>query len=166
MKPEFFCRSRSVEETRRFAEMLAKLVAPGDVIALTGDLGAGKTAFVQGAARALGVKSRVTSPSFVLMREYQGDLPVLHLDVYRLNSLQELIDLGFEEFLQPHWVIFIEWGDAVGPLLPEDHLEIDIKVVSENERAISFRPFGAGWFSRVATLAERMGALEAEAGGC
>jgi tRNA threonylcarbamoyladenosine biosynthesis protein TsaE len=166
MKPELFVRSRSVDETRRIAEAVATLVHPGDVVALTGDLGAGKTVFVQGAALALGVKARVTSPSFVLMREYQGDLPVLHLDVYRLNSLQELIDLGFEEYLEPRWVIFVEWGDAVAPMLPEEHLEVDIKAVSETDRAITLKPFGPNWFARIALLAERMSEWEQEAGAC
>lgn len=166
MRPELFCRSRSPEETRRIAEALAPLLVPGDVVALTGDLGAGKTVFVQGAARALGVKSRVTSPSFVLLREYLGDLPVLHLDVYRLNSLQELIDLGFEEYMEPSRVMFIEWGDAVGPMLPEEHLEIDLRVVSEDERTVTFTPFGAGWLGRIASLAEHMGEWQEATGGC
>lgn len=166
MKPELYIRSRSTDDTRRVASALAPLLHPGDVVALTGDLGAGKTVFVQGAAAALGVKSRVTSPSFVLMREYQGDLPVLHLDVYRLNSLQELIDLGFEEYLEPRWVIFVEWGDAVAPMLPEEHLEVDLKVLSEADRAITLKPFGASWLARTALLAERMGEWEQEAGAC
>lgn len=165
MRPEFFCRSRSQEETRKIADAIAPTLLPGDVIALTGDLGAGKTVFVQGVARALGVKSRVTSPSFVLMREYQGDLPILHLDVYRLNSLQELIDLGFEEFLDPSWVVFVEWGDAVTPILPEEHLEVEFRVLSETERSVTFRPFGPIWMSRLAGIAERMGEWE-EAGAC
>jgi tRNA threonylcarbamoyladenosine biosynthesis protein TsaE len=160
MRPEFFCRSRSPDETRKIAEVVAPFLLPGDVIALTGDLGAGKTCFVQGAARALGVKERVTSPSFVLMRSYQGDLAILHLDVYRLNSLHELEDVGFEELLEPTQVVFVEWGDAVTPLLPEEHLEIEIKASSDTDRTLAFRPFGSGWMSRLAGIAERMGAWE------
>ncbi|MCA1831649.1 MAG: tRNA (adenosine(37)-N6)-threonylcarbamoyltransferase complex ATPase subunit type 1 TsaE [Actinomycetota bacterium] len=160
MRPEFFLRSRSPDETRDIAEIVAPFLGPGDVIALSGDLGAGKTCFVQGAARGLGVKERVTSPSFVLMRTYHGSLPVLHLDVYRLNSLHELEDIGFEELLDPGHVMFIEWGDAITPLLPEEHLEVVIKVASDDERTITLLPFGSNWMRRVAAIAERMGEWE------
>jgi tRNA threonylcarbamoyladenosine biosynthesis protein TsaE len=149
MAADVVCRSGSVEQTRAIGEAIGALLMPGDVVALSGDLGAGKTAFVQGAARALGVKDRVTSPSFILMREYAGDLPVLHLDVYRLNNLQELIDLGFEEFLDPSWVIFIEWGDAVTPVLPESHLDVELSLSGEDERRLVFRGTGPGWSARI-----------------
>jgi len=144
------CRSSSVEDTRAIAAALARLLKPGDVIALSGDLGAGKTCFVQGAAEALGVTERVTSPTFILVREHPGRIPVLHMDVYRLNNLQELTDLGYEEFLDPTRVVFIEWGDAIGPLLPTEFLEIAITVPSEEERSIDVHAHGEGWNRRLA----------------
>lgn len=153
--------SRSPDETRAIGEAVAPVLAPGDVVALSGDLGAGKTCFVQGAARALGVDQRVTSPSFVLVREYEGRVPVAHVDVYRLNNLQELVDLGYEEFLDPHWVVFIEWGDAVETLLPPEYLEVEIRAPAEapldgdGERRITFRAHGPRWARRLDDLAER-----------
>ena len=122
---------------------------PGDVVALSGDLGAGKTAFVQGAAAALGVTDRVTSPSFILVKEYEGRFPVLHLDVYRLSNLQELTDLGYEEFLDPSWIVFIEWGDAVGPLLPPSLLEVEIRGGADEDRVITLHARGDGWERRL-----------------
>src|SRR5438034_5461127 len=99
------------EDMRGFGAAVASVLVAGDVVALTGDLGAGKTTFVQGAARGLDVgDDQVTSPTFTLVREYRGRVPVVHLDVYRLNRVQEVIDLGFEELLDPEGVAFVEWG--------------------------------------------------------
>src|SRR3954465_9577478 len=90
---------------------VAGLLSGGDVVVLTGDLGAGKTTFVQGAAAALGVTEPVVSPTFTLVREYRGSRPIHHVDVYRLDRIQDVIDLGVEELLDPEGVTFIEWGD-------------------------------------------------------
>jgi len=127
---------------------------PGDVIALSGDLGAGKTCFVQGAAWALGVEERVTSPTFVLVREYSGAYPILHMDVYRLHNLQELTDLGFEEFLDPSWIVFIEWGDAIGPLLPDEFLEVELRGDSDEPRSVDIHAHGAGWNRRLELMGD------------
>ena len=148
------CRSSSPEETKTIAASIAAALRPGDVVALSGDLGAGKTCFVQGAAAALGVREQVTSPTFVLVREYVGAYPILHLDVYRLGNLQELTDLGFEEFLDPSTVVFIEWGDAVGPLLPDELVDIVIRAESEDVRSIDVHARGASWNRRLAGVAE------------
>lgn len=123
------------------------------MIALCGDLGAGKTCFVQGAAAALGVTDRVTSPTFVLVKEYAGRLPVLHLDVYRMGNLQELVDLGYEEFLDPSWVVFIEWGDAVGQLLPSEYVQVVISAPTADERRLEIEAHGPHWSRRLAALA-------------
>ena len=149
------CRSRSADETRAIGEAVGTLLRSGDVIALSGDLGAGKTCFVQGAARALGVTTRVTSPSFILMREYAGDLSVVHIDVYRLDNVQELVDIGFEELLDPSRVVFIEWGDAVERVLPSSHLDVEIRLdpAEETARTLTFRPNGDGWMGRANDLA-------------
>lgn len=154
------------EDTRAVAAALAGGLRVGDVVSLTGELGAGKTCFVQGAARGLGVAGRVTSPSFVLRRQYQGRVPVIHLDVYRLNTLHEVEDLGYEEILDRTHVTFIEWGDAMSPLLPAEHLEVELRVdepttpdpdpraaVSGAEpRRIVVRPHGDDWSRRIAGL--------------
>ena len=141
--------TRAPDETRKVAAGLAELLLPGDVVSLTGDLGAGKTCFVQGAARALGVGDPVASPTFVLVREYRGDLPVYHLDVYRLDRLQEVLDLGFEDLLDPSGVMFIEWGDAIYALLPASYLQVEITVPDGGEeRHLTFRGRGRPWLGR------------------
>lgn len=166
MAAQTACLSRSPQDTQAIAEALAPVLLPGDVVALSGDLGAGKTQFVQGAARGLGVKERVTSPTFVIVREYQGIVPVLHIDVYRLASLAELVDLGYEEILDPAWIVFIEWGDAVEPLLPPDWLEVEIRrLAMDDDRHILFRAHGRGWSRRLAEVRKRTAPWGAEAAG-
>ncbi len=145
--------SRSADETRILGAALAPTLVPGDVVSLSGDLGAGKTTFVQGLAAALGVKQAVTSPTFTLIHEYEGRYPVLHLDVYRLDSFQEVLDLGFEELLDPAAVIVIEWGEALAPLLPGTRLQIDIfrseDPRAEEDRRVLFKPHGGDWARKV-----------------
>lgn len=142
---EMECVSTSPEVTRAIGGALAGFLAPGDVVSLSGDLGAGKTCLVQGAAAALGVRARVQSPSFVLVREYAGSARVVHVDVYRLNSLQELYDLGYEEVFDPGSVTFVEWGDAVDGALPADRLEIEMTQHDEERRRIVIRASGRRW---------------------
>lgn len=142
-------RSTSSEQTRAIAATLASALREGDVVVLSGDMGAGKTTFVQGAAEALGVKARVTSPTFVLMREYEGSPRVVHVDVYRLSSLQELIDLGYEELFAPDAVTFIEWGDAVSGAMPDDRLEVDIRPIGGDERRITIGARGPATRARL-----------------
>ena len=136
------CLSSSPEQTRAIASALASRLQGGDIVVLAGDLGAGKTTFVQGAAEALGVRAHVTSPSFVLVREYAGRARIVHVDVYRMTSLQEVIDLGYEELFAPDAITFIEWGDAVDAVLPDERVEVDIRVTSEDERRIVLRGVG------------------------
>ena len=154
--------TRTPTETRKLGATLAGALRPGDVVALTGELGAGKTCFVQGAAVALGVTERVTSPSFLLRREYAGRIPVLHLDVDRLETLQEVVDLGYEEVLDQTHVTFIEWGDAMSPMLPTEHLELEFHLPAvaldspESEvslRRIVLRARGDDWRRRMVRLA-------------
>lgn len=148
-------RTRGVEETRALAEEVAALLRPGDVVAVCGDLGTGKTAFVQGLGRGLGVPGPVVSPSFVIVREYRGRLPLVHVDVYRLERVQELYDLGFEEVLDPEKVIVVEWGDAVVTLLDPDRLDVRLEPgTADDERMIEFVPHGESWTDRQADLAE------------
>jgi tRNA threonylcarbamoyladenosine biosynthesis protein TsaE len=120
-------RTSGPEDTRAMAAALAPLLRPGDAVSLTGELGAGKTCFVQGAARAMGVTGRVTSPTFMLLRTYEEASPtVVHCDVYRLDHLQDVLDLG-DEVLASDVVTFVEWGDAVSTLLPGDRLEVEVR---------------------------------------
>jgi tRNA threonylcarbamoyladenosine biosynthesis protein TsaE len=141
--------SRAPEETREVGAALAGLLVPGDVVSLTGDLGAGKTCLVQGAALSLGVKERVSSPTFVLVREYRGDVPIYHLDVYRLDRLQEVLDLGFEDLLDPGGVIFIEWGDVIDSLLPDSYLQVELSISGDDEvRRVGLTGRGESWAPR------------------
>jgi tRNA threonylcarbamoyladenosine biosynthesis protein TsaE len=129
---------------------------PGDVVSLTGDLGAGKTVFAQGLAAAMGSESRVTSPSFTIVHEYDARYPIIHLDIYRLDSFQEVLDLGFEEFLDPSAVVLIEWGEAIGPLLPKRYLEVDLRrppdIDDDDARRVTFRPHGAEWIVKIQSM--------------
>jgi len=143
--------SRSVAETRRLATALSPMLRPGDVLALGGDLGAGKTTFVQGLAVGLGIVERVTSPSFVLMREYLGGrYPLMHMDVYRLERMQEVVDLGYAESLDHSNIVVVEWGDMVDPRLPKEHLAIQMRYgKSEKIRHISVMAKGGQWETRM-----------------
>lgn len=146
----------SPEETRIVGASLAPTLLPGDVISLSGDLGAGKTAFVQGLAAALGVQRQVTSPTFTIVHEYEGRYPVVHLDVYRLNSFQEVLDLGFEEYMDGGSVVAIEWGEAIAPLLPRRHLEIYILQSDDpdqvSDRRLYFAPRGEDWVRKLEAM--------------
>ena len=138
---------------------MAQLFRPGDVISLSGDLGAGKTTFVQGLAKGLGVQDRVTSPTFALIKEYQvrnselenrnsksPGLRLHHFDLYRLMSFEELYDLGYEEYFYGLGITVIEWGEKIAPLLPKVFLEIKItQQLSENVREIEIIPHGSRW---------------------
>lgn len=152
--PHLVARTRSVDETRDLGAALAAVVRPGDVVVLAGDLGAGKTALVQGVGRGLGVDEPVTSPTFTLVQEYEARLPVYHLDVYRLDRFDEVIDLGLSELLDDEGVVLIEWGDAVVRLLPNDLLEIRLTFgEGEDDRRVEVRGVGRTWAERTAELA-------------
>ncbi|MBW8825445.1 MAG: tRNA (adenosine(37)-N6)-threonylcarbamoyltransferase complex ATPase subunit type 1 TsaE [Acidobacteria bacterium] len=148
-------RTTSVEETRQMAGAIATLARPGDVILLVGDLGAGKTAFAQGFARAIGVEEQVTSPTFTLVRSYKGKMVLHHLDVYRLEWLHEAEDLGLAELVDDGGVVLIEWGDAVTRVLPNSFLELRFTFVEDDDdhRAIAVRVVGPSWANRAVALA-------------
>jgi len=143
----------SVDDTRALAAGIAGLAEPGDLIVLAGDLGTGKTAFAQGFAQGLGVEEPVTSPAFVLVRTYEGRLPMVHLDVYRLDHMQELVDLGISELLDEGAVTLVEWGDAVAPALPADFLEVRLESAeAPDDRVLTVRSVGPGWPPRADAL--------------
>ncbi len=138
--------TKSVDDTRALAAGIAALAVPGDLVVLAGDLGTGKTAFAQGFARGLGVDEPVTSPAFILVRTYQGRLPMNHMDVYRLEQMQELVDLGIAELLDEGGVTLVEWGDAVTPVLPSDFLEVRLEAgTAPDDRTLTVRSVGRSW---------------------
>ena len=150
----------SPDETRILGACLAPTLVPGDVISLSGDLGAGKTVFVQGLATALGVEAPVTSPTFTIVHEYEGRYPVTHMDVYRLDSFQEVLDLGFEELLDPGAILIVEWGEAVTPLFPRSYLEVEItQADGADRRLFVFRPRAPEWLPKLDTMRETAEAL-------
>jgi tRNA threonylcarbamoyladenosine biosynthesis protein TsaE len=134
--------SASPEETEATGERLAATLGPGDVVALVGELGAGKTCFIQGLVRGLGVTTRATSPTFVLINEYRGRLPVRHVDAYRTGSLAELQDLGLPELFAGDGVTVVEWADKLRPLLPPGTIEVRIEGVGDEPRRIAIRRLG------------------------
>jgi tRNA threonylcarbamoyladenosine biosynthesis protein TsaE len=139
--------------TKAIGAALAGLLDAGDVVGLTGDLGAGKTRLVQGAAAALGVDGPVLSPTFMLVREYDGDLPVHHVDAYRLSGPLELEDLGLEDVLSPDAVVFVEWADRVAAALPDSWLELVLHILDDDTREVEAHPHGAAWAAKADRLA-------------
>lgn len=149
------------DATRAVAAIVAMAIEPGDVVALGGELGAGKTCFVQGAARQLGVTERVVSPTFMLIRSYpDATPPIVHVDIYRLDRLRDIVDLGDEVF-DAASVTFVEWGDAAASLLPDDRLDVDVLLVDPTDdhslRRIMLTGHGT-WAPRLAGIAERLSA--------
>jgi tRNA threonylcarbamoyladenosine biosynthesis protein TsaE len=135
--------STSPEQTRAAGERLGRTLSPADVVALTGPLGAGKTCFIQGLARGLDVTRPPTSPTFVLVNEYRGRLPVHHVDAYRTATLTELLDVGLLELFDGDGVTLVEWADRLEPLLPPRTIRVHIDGVGDEPRRIAIhRPGG------------------------
>ncbi len=125
-------------ELEKIAEKLGELVNRGDIICMVGDLGAGKTTFIQALAAGLGVEDCVTSPTFVLINEYEGRIPLYHFDVYRINHISEMEDLGYEEYFYGDGVCAIEWADLIDDILPNNHLRIEIRITGAKTRQVCF----------------------------
>jgi len=128
--------SKSEQDTELCGEKLAASLSPGTVIAMRGDLGAGKTAFVRGLARGLGITSRVTSPTFAIVNEYEGRLPLFHFDLYRLSSPDELYDLGWDDYLARGGVCAVEWSETAREFMT-DAVTVTVERIDENTRRIS-----------------------------
>ncbi|MGC4378791.1 tRNA (adenosine(37)-N6)-threonylcarbamoyltransferase complex ATPase subunit type 1 TsaE [Fictibacillus sp. Mic-4] len=133
-------KTSSPEETMSFSKKLGELSEPGNVYILEGDLGAGKTTFTKGLAKGLGIKRVVSSPTFTIIKEYNGRLPLYHMDVYRLEHSDE--DLGFDEYFSGEGVTVVEWARFISEHLPEEHLTIEIRHIGESEREIVLTPVG------------------------
>ena len=145
--------TRSTDETLELARAVGELLRPGDVVSLVGDLGAGKTVFARGVARALGVTELVVSPTFTIVREYEGRVPLVHVDVYRIDAVQELHDLGFEEVVRDDAVTLVEWGDKVDGLLPGDRLDVRlVPGAADDERVVEIEGHGHSWRARATDL--------------
>jgi tRNA threonylcarbamoyladenosine biosynthesis protein TsaE len=134
--------SHSPEQTQRLGTGLGEQAQPGDVFLLTGNLGSGKTCLTQGIAWGLGVKEYAFSPSFVIIREYHGRLTLYHIDFYRLDRIEEIVDLGLDEYLYGKGVCAVEWAEKGIAALPKEHLLINLSYISDTERSISLEPKG------------------------
>jgi tRNA threonylcarbamoyladenosine biosynthesis protein TsaE len=146
--------TRSTDETLALAGSVGELLRPGDVVSLAGDLGTGKTVFARGVARALGVIDPIVSPTFTIVREYEGRVPVVHVDVYRIDRFQELHDLGFEEVVRDDAVTLVEWGDVIDGMLPSDRLDVRLAAgADDDERVVEIEGHGRSWRARAAELA-------------
>ena len=125
--------SHNTQETEQFGEEVAKSLRGGDVLAFTGSLGMGKTAFTRGLARGLGCRGRVTSPTFTIVNEYDGKTPLFQFDMYRLGSSDELFDIGWDDYLARGGVCAVEWSERVSDALPDDTIYVDIARGEEDE---------------------------------
>jgi len=153
----------SVDGTRAVARVVADHACAGDLFVLAGDLGAGKTAFTQGLGAGLGVRDPITSPTFTLANRYEGRLRLHHLDVYRLERLDEVADLDIAGLLDDDAVTVVEWGDTIRPALPPDYLQVRFTFGdADDDREVLIDAVGPTWNGRLATLAD---ALE-ELGPC
>ncbi len=144
--------THSPEETQKLGMAIGEVAEPGDVYLLIGNLGAGKTCLTQGIAWGIGVKEYALSPSFVLVRQLLGRLPLYHIDLYRLDRLDEIADLGLEDYLYGRGVSVVEWADRGMSLLPAEHLLIRLDCPAENERALELVAKGKRYQRRVERL--------------
>lgn len=132
--------SRSAAETFAYGQQLAERLQPGSVVALSGELGAGKTTLVKGIARGLGVSGEITSPTFTLVHEHRGGrLPLYHVDLYRLDSVAEAVGIGLEEYLGGNGVTVIEWAEKIEPLLPPNTIRLRLTILDETTRGIEVK---------------------------
>ncbi len=138
---EYKITSHSEYETIELAQNFESEKFPNMVICLNGELGSGKTVFVKGIANALGINESITSPTFTIVKEYDGELPLYHFDVYRLDG--NIQGIGLEEYFTKNGVVVIEWADTIKDFLPEERLDIKIKVVDENKRVLVITPHGS-----------------------
>ena len=142
MQPVLELISRSPEQTRQLGRRLGELAQIGDVVLLIGSLGAGKTCLTQGIAWGLGIVEYTASPSFVLMREYKGRLPLYHVDLYRLEQVEEVADLGLDDYLYGEGICVVEWADRALNLMPPEHMFIELTYLSPRRRSLYLEPRG------------------------
>ncbi len=145
--------SHSAGQTRRLGVRLGRLLQPGDVLLLVGEFGAGKTTFIQGVAEGVGVQGPVVSPSFVLVAEYRlqdrPGVPFYHIDLYRVESVEEALGLGLEEYLYDEGICAVEWADRIPEAMPEESLTIELAFLSETKRVVRMAPAGERYIALV-----------------
>jgi tRNA threonylcarbamoyladenosine biosynthesis protein TsaE len=144
----------SLEQTEAMGKVLGEIAEPGDVITLEGPLGAGKTTLTQAIARGLGVDPRIyiTSPTFSLLHEYQGRIPLYHMDLYRLAGEDEIESLGFSEYLYGNGLTVIEWPDRLGSLIPPERLHVELAMSGETSRSANLTAHGNLWQKKLAVI--------------
>lgn len=158
-------RSASPADTASIGGAVAGVVVPGDVVLLCGDLGAGKTVLAKAFGAALGVAEPITSPTFTIVRQYDGRLRLYHLDVYRIEVADDLAELGLAELLDEGAVVLIEWGDAIAASLPQDFLEVHLHLGDgDDDRRLELVTVGPRWQARLRVLRERTGRWAATGG--
>jgi len=130
--------TNSAKETIRAGERLAKKLRPGDIVALTGNLGSGKTTFTKGLGKGLGVKDprRINSPTFVLIKEHNGKVPLYHLDLYRMDDLKEIENLAIEEYIYGNGITVIEWAEKIKRILPGKRVSVKFKIKGGTKREV------------------------------
>ncbi len=144
--------THSPEETQRLGIRIGELSLPGDIFLVVGALGTGKTCLTQGIAWGLGIKEYALSPSFVIVRELYGRLPLYHVDLYRLNRIEEVVDLGLDDYLYGSGVCVVEWAEKGLSVLPTEHLLIQISYLSDTERTFQLKPSGKRYLKILAQL--------------
>ncbi|MBI2851863.1 MAG: tRNA (adenosine(37)-N6)-threonylcarbamoyltransferase complex ATPase subunit type 1 TsaE [Chloroflexi bacterium] len=144
--------THSPEETQELGRCIGEQALPGDIILLTGNLGAGKTCLTQGIAQGLGIQEYVMSPSFVIVRELRGRLWLYHIDLYRLDRIEEMADLGLDDYFYGGGVCVIEWAEKAMNLLPKEHLLIEISYLSDTERQFQMKPSGERYLELISRL--------------
>lgn len=147
--------SKAPTDTEKIGEKIGQALENGDVVCLSGELGVGKTAFVKGLAKGMGVKEHITSPTFTIVNEYNGKYTLYHFDVYRVNDVDELCEMGFEEYLYGDGISVIEWAELIKPILPKEKLWVEIsKDIKKGEdyREISLTPYGEKYSKMVQQL--------------
>jgi len=148
--------SESLEQTQQLGRRLGELVQPGMVISLVGDLGAGKTQLTTAIAAGLGINpDLVSSPTFMLIQEYQGRIPLFHFDTYRLKDIHEFEDLGVDEYFYGEGVCLVEWGDRFKELLPDDLMRIEIQILGETQRQFDMTANGTLSESLLASISSK-----------
>lgn len=151
------CRTGSPEETRLLGRALGASLRPGGFVGLEGKLGSGKTVLVQGVAEGMGFDGYVTSPTFVIVNEYDARVPILHVDLYRIADTRELEDIGYREIYFTEGVALVEWADRAPEFLPPDRIEVVIGIAGREERDIEFTAFGEEGEAALERLREARG---------
>ena len=132
----------NLKDTERLGKIISKSMEKGTLICLDGDLGVGKTALTQFIAKEFGVKEYIVSPTFTIIKEYNGKLPFYHMDVYRIGSEEDMYDLGWDEYIYSEGVTVIEWSDLIEGILPEERINIEIKRIDDDKREINIKGKG------------------------